>query len=73
MKLHLALQERLGERRTLIGQLPLVGEEDDLAVIAVLAQAGRGLHAGVPGADDDDRGIGTCRSPMLSGLAQSFA
>ncbi len=55
VKLHFALQEGLGKRRTLIRQLPLVGQKDDLAPIAVFAQAGRGLHARVPGADDDDR------------------
>ena len=58
MKLHLALQERLGERRPLIRQLPLIGQKDDLAVIAIITQARRGLHAGVPGADDNDRGRG---------------
>ena len=36
VQLHLALQKSLGERRALIGQLPLVGQEDDLAVIAAL-------------------------------------
>ena len=75
VQLHLALQERLGERRPLIRQLPLVGQKDDFAVIAVVAQAGRGLHAGVPGADDDDRGRGhvvlRCWSASLSRLRKS--
>ena len=53
---HLALEKRLRQRRPLIGQILLVGEQDDFAVEAVLAQAGGGLDAGVAGAGDDDRG-----------------
>src|SRR5271157_4806061 len=53
---HLALEESLGQRRPLIRQVVLVGQEDDVAVETLLAQAGCGLDAGVAGADDDDRG-----------------
>ena len=53
--IHLALEKGLRQRRALIGQVLFVGEQDDLAAEAVLAQAGGGLNAGVAGAGDDDR------------------
>ncbi len=56
VQVHLALEKGLRQRRALIGQLLLVGKQDDRAVISLFAQAGGGLHAGVAGADDDDRG-----------------
>ena len=52
---HRALEERLRQRRALVGQVGLAREQDDRIVRAFLAQTGRGLDAGVTGADDDDR------------------
>ena len=37
MDVHLALEKRLGQRRTLIGQILLGGEKDDLAGKPLLA------------------------------------
>ena len=56
MDFHLAFEKRLGQRRALIGQGVLGGEENNLAVKPLLAQGRRGLNPGVAGADDDDRG-----------------
>ncbi len=53
-EIHLALQERLRERRALIGEIRLVGDERDGALKTVFAKTGGGLHAGVAGSDDDD-------------------
>ena len=52
---HRALEERLRQRRTLVGQVGLARQQDDRIVRAFLAQTGRGLDAGVTGADDDNR------------------
>ena len=49
-----ALQIGFGERRALIGKILLIAEQDELAVISLLAQRGRKLHAAVSGADDDN-------------------
>ena len=54
-EVHGALEERLRQRRTLIGQVGLARQQDDRVVRAFLAQTGGGLDAGVAGADDDDR------------------
>ena len=54
-EVHRALEERLRQRRALVGQVGLARDEDDRVVRAFLAQTGGGLDAGVTGADDDDR------------------
>ncbi len=55
VNVHLALEKGLRQRRPLIGQVLLAGEENDVALETVLAQADGGLDAGVARADDDDR------------------
>ena len=48
-----ALEEVLGERRLLVGQVALVVDEDDRSGKACLAERVRELHASVTRADDD--------------------
>ena len=48
-------QERLRQRRSLIGSLGFVAEQQHATLEAVLAQRARGLDTGLPGADDDER------------------
>ena len=48
------LDEGLRQRRLVVGQLGLVADQHDAAVIAFLAQARGGLHASVSRSDDDD-------------------
>jgi hypothetical protein len=50
----LALQPGLGQRRALIGQQRLVADQDDTALVTVLAQERGGRTACVARADDDD-------------------
>ena len=50
---HLAFEKGLRQRRALIGQLRLVGEEHDRLLKSLLAQAGGGLHARMTRANDD--------------------
>ena len=48
------LEERLGERRPLIGHVALGGDQRQRAVIAVAPEARRDLRSAVPAADDDN-------------------
>ena len=70
MDVHLALQKRLRQGRALIGQILLGGQEDDLAIEPLFAQACGSLNSRMAGADDDDRGG---RHGFSSSLAAPFA
>ena len=48
------LQEGLGQRRPLVGDVAFGGDEGERPVIALGAQARGDLRAAMPAADDDD-------------------
>ena len=52
---HLAAEILLGERRTLVGRMRFLTDEDDVAIEAVLAESGCGRATGQTRADDDER------------------
>ena len=60
----------LGQRRPLVGQMRLVADQRDRAVIADLAQRKRGARAAFAGADDDHA---RCASPSVRSRSSDFA
>ena len=54
LRRRVAEQDALGERRPLVGQVPLGGEHHDPALVAVLAELAGGVRGGDAPADDDD-------------------
>ena len=47
------LEERLGQRRPLIGRIGFVADHADRAVVAALSEADRKLRRGLAGAEND--------------------